>query len=295
MEIRGLAVAAKMITILGLACLVAPAIKAQANPGDPLFCDPDEGVTFLIVNGGSGVFTVNADCLGNNPNNARANNPSVITTTQGGTLTQGPGTSLNYTYAPPTPGFTGLDTFTYNVTTTCNRAGGPGSAGNGASPNLCPGGPATLTITLNVLPATMSIVGTGAPILIPIPASPVTGCPTSVSGQANNGPSATEVVGCVTGVVKGFGGVNPAHGSAAVSGNTILYTPNGTANTDTFTVQAVGVDTDTLTSLNSGNITVNITAPNTAAPVPTLGMGGMALLCSLLLLFGAKAAARRMA
>jgi hypothetical protein len=35
------------------------------NPGDPLFCQPQEGTTYIINNSGSGTFTADPDCYGN--------------------------------------------------------------------------------------------------------------------------------------------------------------------------------------------------------------------------------------
>jgi hypothetical protein len=251
-----------LATVAGLACLTAPQARAQANPGDPLFCDPNEGVTFLIVNGASGIFTVNSDCYGGNPS---LDTQTTITTSQGGVLTKGAGTSLNYTYTPPTPGFTGLDTFSINVTTVCNRnPGGAGSAGG----TTCPGGPATLSVTLNVLPSTSSFTtsqSTG--LTIPIPPGSVSNC-TANPGNSGTGPIPGAVLGCTTGVVHGVG-VNPSHGTLSTSGSTIVYTPAaGFQGVDTFTYQVQGVNTDGNTSLNSGNVTANVTVGFPGTPIP---------------------------
>jgi hypothetical protein len=99
--------------LLFLICLFGSGRAYAQNPGDPLFCQPQEGVAFLIVNGGSGVFTVDPDCYNNNINNDVT---TSITTGQGGTLvlTRTP-TAGNYAYTPPTPTFTGLDTFSIPV------------------------------------------------------------------------------------------------------------------------------------------------------------------------------------
>jgi len=241
--------------IFALVCFVStlvPHVHAATispNPGDPLFCQPQEGVAYLIVNGGSGVFTANPDCYNNNTNNDTA---LSITTSQNGTLT-GTVTSsaINYVYTPPTAGFTGLDTFSIPVTTVWNSAGGTGSAGGTARP----GGPATLTVTLNVLPASVALVALG-PTLVAVPAGSISSC--SAPGNASEGPAAGAVVGCVTGIVRGS--VAPSHGTLTTSGNTLLYTPATAYNgTDTFTYQAVGVNTDGSNALNSGDITVNVT------------------------------------
>lgn len=285
MEFRSCVQAATLITILGL---FATSLRAQSNPGDPLFCDPNEGVTFLIVNGGTGVFTVNSDCFGNNLA-ANNTNPSVIATSQGGTLTRnGTASSGNYIYTPPTPTFTGLDTFPFTVTTDCDRNGFPAGIST-----TCPGGPFTYTVTLNVLPATMTLQlsGPSVPITIPVPAGSVSGCTNPPAGNSGTGPTATDVVGCTTALIKGVG-VNPSNGTIAVSGNTLLYTPGGSFNGDTFTIQVQGINTDGSRSLNSGNVTVIISPPPT---VPTLGTWCMALLAGLLLFFGFKAASRRTA
>ncbi|MGO9230427.1 MAG: hypothetical protein ACLQKA_14650 [Bryobacteraceae bacterium] len=99
---------------------------------------------------------------------------TTITTSQGGTLTLvATPTAGNYTYTPPTPTFTGLDTFSIAVTTVWNGAGGTGSAGGTARP----GGAATLNITLNVISATTTLEEAGdASVLLPVPAGSVSGC-----------------------------------------------------------------------------------------------------------------------
>jgi hypothetical protein len=247
---------ARIVALVCSACIFAPHVHAfviptgpNPNPGDPLFCQPQEGTTFLIVNGGSGVFTADPDCYNNNANNDTS---LSITTTQGGSLagTRTP-SAINYVYTPPTPGFTGLDTFSIPVTTVWNAAGGTGSAG-GTARN---GGPATLIVTLNVLPASVTLAATG-PTLVAVPAGSVSSC--TAVGNAGLGPAAGAVVGCVTGITRGS--VSPAHGALTTSGNTYLYTPAaGYSGADTFTYQAYGVNTDGNTALNSGEITVNVT------------------------------------
>jgi hypothetical protein len=280
------------LTIVSMAAfLVATAstASAQANPGDPLYCQPDEGLSFLIVNGGAGVFTADSDCYGSNTNN---DTTLTIATSQGGTLngTRTPG-SINYIYTPPTPSFTGLDTFSIPVTTSWNSTGGPGSAGG--THLARPGGPDTVTVTLNVIPATTTLAVQGAATLVPVPAGSITGC--GAQGNPGQGPSASAVSGCITRIQ--HGGVAPSHGTLAVSGTTIRYTPTaGYTGTDTFSYQALGVNTDGADALNSGNVTVQVTvsaAPSTTASVPALGTWGMALLCVLLVLAGTKALARR--
>lgn len=288
-ELRSCVSAATLIMILGLMGLFGPSLKAQSNPGDPLFCDPNEGVTFLIVNGGTGVFTANSDCFGNNLA-ANNTNPAVINTSQGGTLTRnGPSSSGNYIYSPPTPNFTGLDTFPFTVTTDCDRNGFPAGIST-----TCPGGPFAYTVTLNVLPSTMMFTSSGTtPILIPIPAGSVSGCTNPPAGNSGTGPTATDVLGCTTAVIRGFGGVSPSNGTLTASGNALLYTPGGSfTGTDTFTVQVQGINTDGTRALNSGNVTVTIAPPPT---VPALQTWGMALLAGLLLFFGYQAASRRTA
>jgi hypothetical protein len=258
-----------------------------SNPGNPLYCDPNEGVVFLIVNGGAGVFTIYEDCFGNNINN---DTTTSITTGQSGTLVatlESP--SANYVYTPPTPTFTGLDTFSIPVTTVWNGVGGTGSAGGSSSP----GGPATLAITLNVIPSTVTLTANGAPVTVPVPAGSVSGC--TVGGNALLGPAPGAVYGCVTGVIAA--GTAPSHGTLSTSGNTIKYTPtNGYSGPDTFQYSAVGVDAEGANELQSGLVTVQVVVIAAAVVgVPTLGAWGMALLCGLLLLFGAKALARRAA
>jgi hypothetical protein len=246
------------------------------NPGDPLFCQPNEGTTFLIVNGGAGVFTVDGDCFNNNPTN---NTTLTISTGMGGTLN---GTNLSsnttYVYTPPTPTFTGLDTFSIPVTTVWNSAGGPGSAGGSARP----GAAATLNITLNVIPSTTTLnVPFGVPTSVPVPAGSVTGC--TAPGNASQGPTSSAVVGCVTGIVKSFTTetIAPSHGTLTTSGNALLYTPNvGYSGPDTFTYQAVGTNTDGSNALDSGDVTVTVTVPVSTTPVPSsllLMLAGLAM------------------
>jgi len=137
------------------------------------------------------------------------------------------------------------------VSTVWNSAGGTGSVGGTARP----GGATTFTVTLNVLPATVTMVAQG-PTQVAVPAGSISSC--SAVGNAGLGPVAGAVYGCVTGVVRGS--ISPAHGTLSTSGNTLLYTPTaGYYGPDTFTYQAVGVNNDGNTALNSGDITVNVT------------------------------------
>jgi hypothetical protein len=237
--------------ILALGCLaffLVPHVYAQ-NPGDPLFCQPQEGITFLIVNGGSGVFTADPDCFNNNASN---DTQLSIPTAQGGLMTGTvTSTGINYVYTPPTPTYVGLDSFPIGVTTVWNGAGGTGSAGGTAHP----GGPATLSIILNILPAPVTLVANG-PTPVAMPAGYITSC--SAVGNPGLGPVAGAVYGCVTKIIAGS--VSPSHGALSTSGNTLLYTPTaGYAGADTFTYQAEGVNCDGNTALNSGDITVNVT------------------------------------
>lgn len=244
----------QLVLVLLACCLLQPLAHAAStsNPGDPLYCQPNEGTTFLIVNGGAGVFSVDNDCYGRNIAN---DTTTSITTSQNGSLA-GTATSgsMNYIYTPPTSGFTGLDTFTIPVTTVWNSAGGTGSAGG----TTYPGGAATFTITLNVLPATTTLNATG-PTVVPVPAGSVTGCSAN-QGSPSQGPTAGTVSGCVTGI-RASSTVAPAHGTLKTVGSALYYYPNASyAGSDTFTYQALGVDTDGTTALNSGDITANVTA-----------------------------------
>jgi uncharacterized protein with beta-barrel porin domain len=230
------------------------AYAVTSNPRDPLFCQPNEGVNFLIVNGGAGVFTANSDCFGGNPAN---NTQTTITTSNGGTLVTTD--HSDYVYTPSSLTFTGTDQFSIHVTTVFNAAGGPGSAGG---TSFGSSGPATLNITLNVIPGNVTLLDTpNNAILIPVPAGSITGCGTQASeGNAGQGPPASAVAGCVTSIARGSGGtVAPSHGTLTTSGNTLLYTPTaGFAGIDTFTYQALGPNTDGSTALSSGNVTVTM-------------------------------------
>ncbi len=271
-----------------LAAMVSTASAQSPNRGDPLFCQPQEGTTFLIVNGGSGVFSVDQDCYNNNVNNDTT--LSIITGMGGSLAGTRAGSAINYVYTPPSTNFTGLDTFSIPVTTVWNAAGGTGSAGGSASP----GGAATLAITLNVLPATTTLAVPGAATMVPVPPGAVTNCSVS-AGSPGQGPPAGVILGCVKGISAGT--LAPSHGTLSTAGaGQLRYTPNaGYTGPDTFQYQALGINTDGTFALNSGDVTVTVTV--TAAPViptatPSLGAWGMVLLCSLLLLFGTRALAR---
>lgn len=278
--------AAAIAPVIGLTAMFFSVMTntawAAANPGDPLFCQPNEGVEFLIVNGGAGVFTSDADCYNNNYAN---DTDTTIATSGGGVLTRAAGTG-NYVYTPPTPTFVGTDTFPISVTTVWNSAGGTGSAGGASRP----GGLATLTITLNVIPSTTTLSVLGVPTLVPVPAGSITGC--TVGGNAGQGPAAGSIHGCVTRVVA-TGATAPSHGTLSPSGNTIQYTPAANySGSDTFSYRVLGTNTDGSTALNSGDVTVQVTVTQ---PVPALGTWAMAILCGLLLLFGMKVLLRRTA
>jgi hypothetical protein len=278
--------------------LAAPAAVAN-NGGDPLFCQPQEGVSYLITNSGSDVWTVDPDCFNNfNPGvPATLTSQTPITTTQGGTLTLNVTPSGgNYTYTPPSPGFTGVDSFDLTVTTEWNGAGGSGSGpANNAHDNQ---GPYTFTgiyaIQLNVLPAVTTMLGAnGETVNVPVPAGSITGCQAN-QGNPGAGPPAGIVNGCVTMVsdVPPQGAplsTQPLHGTLIRSGPTGLqYKANaGYVGPDSFTYYALGVNTDTtnptLPSLASGQITMNV---HVADPVPTLSSWAIALTMAGLLATG---------
>jgi hypothetical protein len=171
------------------------------------------------------------------------------------------------------------------VTSVFNSAGGTGSAGG----TVRPGGPATLAITLDVIPATTTLNVPRVATTVPVPA----GHRLHGAWQLRQGPAPGAIVGCITGIIQGS--LSPAHGTLTTVGSGLRYTPNaGFGGTDTFQYQAVGTNTDGINALNSGNVTVTttVTMPSPAS-VPTLGTWGRALLGGLLLLFGAKAAGLR--
>jgi IPT/TIG domain/Bacterial Ig domain len=258
------------------ACLVlcsqGPLMAALPDkPGDPLLCAPVASTTALIVNDSLGIFTVNNNCYTLKTANQL---PSPITTTQGGTLSNGfsafhtgAGQNLDflYFYTPPTAGFVGTDTFTLAVTSSSNTPGGPGAFS---------GGSGNIVVTLNVIPASTTLAaGTGVAALVPIPSGSVHGCPAAPVNGGNGQPADTQY-GCITGViaspVSDFGRVLPTHGTLSTSGSTISYTSTlGYLGTDTFTYQAVGIDDNGVRALDSGDVTVTVTVSSTP-PAPTV-------------------------
>ena len=249
----------KLAPLFLLSAMLLPhsAMSATRNPGDPLYCQPNEGATFLIVNGTTGVFTTDSDCYSPTSN---VNNNNVTVPPTNGTLTSD-GTG-NYVYTTTSPTYTGLDTFSVHVdTSTGYTSGGPGDFG---------GGPGTVVVTLNVLPSTMTAtVAANSFVQIPIPPGSVTPCPATY--------------GCVTG--GRIGAIHAAHGFVTFNGMTISYAPfTGYSGTDTISFQAVGRDNYGANQLNSTDIVVSVTI--TPAAVPTLGNWALLALASLLLLTG---------
>jgi len=252
------------LTALFILALIIPhsAMSATPNPGDPLFCQPDEGATFLIVNGTTGVFTTNNDCY--SPASHVNNNNVTVQPTHGTLTSDGAG---NYVYVTTDPNYTGLDTFTVQVERSVGY--GPGSPGSFA------GGAGTIPMTFNVLPSTLTATkGFGTAVVIPVPPGAVSPCPATY--------------GCVTGAT--FGSVLPAHGNLVFSGLTATYTPaNGYSGTDTFAIRALGINHDGTSALNSGNIMVTVTVGSApASGVPVLGTWGLIALAGLLLIAGCR-------
>jgi uncharacterized protein with beta-barrel porin domain len=265
-----------VLTVL-TAALALPGIGGTTafanNPGDPLFCQPQEGVGYLITNSGSDVWTVDSDCFANfNPGvPATLTSQATITTTQGGTLTLTVTPSGgNYVYTPPTASFVGVDSFSFTVTTEWNSAGGTGS---GPGNTTSHGGPFTFTgssaIQLNVLNATDSMTGLkNTTVAVPLPASSIAG-PCTV-GNLVVGPAAGAITGCVTAVSNlppsGFPlSLEPSHGTLSRTGSTGLsYTPTaGYYGLDTFNAFALGANTDGPTALSSGQITYTVAVMTT--------------------------------
>jgi hypothetical protein len=227
-----------------------------------LYCNPNEGTAFPIINDGSGILAVSGNCA--------TDAPATIATTAGGTMTR---SGLNFTYTPPTAGFTGVDTFNLHVTTVWNGRGGPGSAGGTTSSAA---GPATLLVTLNVIPATATLNATaGVGVLVPVPAGSISNC-SAPQPAPDQGPAAAAVLGCIGGISAGT--VAPSHGSLVVSGNTLRYTALASySGTDTFSYRAQAADNYSATGSATGNVTVTVTvAPSPT--IPTLGTWGMIIL-----------------
>lgn len=254
----------KLAPLFLLSALFFPhsAMSATPNPGDPLYCQPDEGATFLIVNGNAGVFTTGTDCY--SPFTDVNNNNVTVQPTHGTLTSDGTG---NYVYVTTNPNYTGLDTFSVHVdTSTSYTSGGPGNFS---------GGPGTVPVTFNILPSSLSPVTTpyGTAVQFSVPAGSVTPCPATF--------------GCVTaGVV---GSIHPAHGTLTFSGLNARYAPaTGFSGTDTFTIQALGINNDGAQALDSGDISVSVTVGPPAPSVPALGTWGMIALAGLLVLAGSR-------
>jgi len=117
--------------LLSALFLPHPAMSATANPGEPLYCQPNEGATFLIVNGNTGVFTTGIDCYSPYAN---VNNNNVTIQPTHGTLTSdGAG---NYVYVTTDSNYTGLDTFSVHVDRSIGyTSGGPGDFGRAREPS----------------------------------------------------------------------------------------------------------------------------------------------------------------
>jgi hypothetical protein len=236
------------------------------NPGEPLYCQPNETATFLIVDGTTGIFTTAGDCY---TGSDVANNNIVTAPTQGTFASDGAG---DYVYTTTNPAYTGLDTFQVHVDQSSNPvSGGPGAFG---------GTPGTVTVTLNVLPSSLGPFTTTAntPVQIPVPPGSVSPCPATF--------------GCVSGAKAGS--VAPTLGTLSFAGLNVTYTPrNGSSGTDNFTIQALGADNDGNTALNSGNIQVQVVISSPGpVPTPALSTWGMLAAAGGLVAIGSRAIRR---
>jgi hypothetical protein len=291
--------------------LAGPAAFANDNTDNQLRCRPNFGINFLINNGAtspSNVFRAHWFCfdtfLTQTDKNTINLGENQINTTQGGQLnlvapiTQTAQNAI-YAYTPPSPGFTGLDTFTFHVLTVYNDEGGPGSQGG----TRFPGGPADLTITLNVLPAvtTMTAASDSGPVNVPIPAGSISGCQAD-QGNPGEGTPPGIITGCVAGgsenpdfIVTPADAPRPAqpqHGTLTqVTPTTLQYTPDpGYLGPDSFGYYALGMNTQDIPragffGLYTGPITMNVMVVPAA---PTLSPWAIALLAAGLLLIGAR-------
>ncbi|MGA2115649.1 MAG: IPTL-CTERM sorting domain-containing protein [Bryobacteraceae bacterium] len=256
---RGSARIIALSLLSGALFIPSLALATTPNPGEPLYCQPNEGATFLIVNGNTGVFTTGTDCY--SPTSHVSNNNIVTQPTHGTLTSDGAG---NYLYTTTPANYTGLDTFQVHVDRSVSyTSGGPGDFSEGAG---------TVTVTFNVLPSSLPAL-TAAPFNIAVPPGAVSPCPATF--------------GCVTTAM--VGSVSPSHGTLSFSGLVGTYTPRGGySGADSFTIQALGANNDGSTALDSGDISVQITVPSTSspAPVPTLGTWGMVALAGILALAG---------
>ena len=166
---------------------------------------------------------------------------SVVTGATNGTVTLNPDGTFVYT---PNPGFTGTDTFTYQV---CS---GPGNAAP-CSP------PATVTVTVTPGPVAANDNYT-TPVNTPV----------NNTVASNDGPLPATPDFSVVG--------QPTNGTVAMNPDgTFTYTPNtGFVGTDTFTYQVCSGPGNTAPCSPPATVTIQVGVALTQ-PVPSLGLLGL--------------------
>ena len=209
--------------------------------GGPTNAPPVAGDDTATTPAGTPV-TINVAANDTDPNGNL--NPASATTTCTGCATPTNGTLTNnangtFTYTPTT-GFTGTDSFTYQICDTLNACD-------------------TATVTINVTPVATNappVAGddtattpAGTPVTINVAAND-----TDPNGNLNPASATTTCTGCAT----------PTNGTLTNNANgTFTYTPTtGFTGTDSFTYQIC----DTLNACDTATVTINVTPVATNAP-----------------------------
>jgi VCBS repeat-containing protein len=204
-------------------------IVVGCDDGTPVLCD--SGIVTVTVSPNAGDdaasttdgIPVNIDVAANDVGDSGP--PSVVSGPANGSATVEANGTVTYA---PTPGFTGTDTFDYEI---CSSV----------SPSVC--ATATVTITVSATPNQPPVVGD---------ATAATTATVAATGNVTvSDPDAGQTVSTTV-------SVGPTNGTATIDDSgAFTYTPTGTfTGTDTFTVQ--GCDDGTPSLCDTGTVTVTV-------------------------------------